>query len=83
MVITDCVMSCTTQDSNGSVRAGNDLVLSLMVDSKFTADTTDTADVQQALHRASLATSDPRLQTLRRCLAPAWIGMAGERPTSL
>ena len=43
MVITDCVMSCTTQDSKGSVRAGNDLALSLMENSKFTADATDTS----------------------------------------
>ena len=53
MVITDCVMSCTTQDVNASLRAGNDLVLSLLENTKFTDDTTKTADGHQALRRAS------------------------------
>ena len=53
MVITDCVMSVTTQDINASVRAGNDLVLTLLSNTFFTSDTTDTAAGHQALRKAS------------------------------
>lgn len=50
-VVTDCVMACSTQDADRSLRAGNDLQLSFLT--SFDADTTETAAGRQALRQAS------------------------------
>ena len=52
-VITDCTMAADTSDVNYSVRAGNDLNLNYLQDTKMTADTTETAAGHQALRRAT------------------------------
>lgn len=52
-VITDCTMAAGTSDVNYSVRAGNDLNLNYLQDTKMTADTTETAAGHQALRRAT------------------------------
>lgn len=52
-VITDCTMAADTSDVNYSVRAGNDLNLNYLQDTKMTVDTTETAAGHQALRRAT------------------------------
>ena len=53
MVITDCVMSVTTEDYNRSLRAGNDLQLNFVAQLYATEDTTDTVAGHIALRQAS------------------------------
>ncbi len=52
-VITDCVMACTTEDINRSLRAGNDLQLTILGQLSMTDDTKNTPAGHQALRRAS------------------------------
>ncbi len=52
-VITDCVMACSTQDINRSLRAGNDLQLTILGQLLMTDDTTKTAAGHHALRNAS------------------------------
>ncbi|WP_099467236.1 glycoside hydrolase family 3 protein [Konateibacter massiliensis] len=51
-VITDCVMACYTQDINASLRAGNDLQLTIMAQSGLTDETKNTPAGHQAMRNA-------------------------------
>ncbi len=52
-VITDCVMACSTQNINRSLRAGNDLQLSIAGQFQMDDNTKKTAAGHQALRKAS------------------------------
>lgn len=51
-VITDCIMAADTCDVNRALRAGNDLQLTALQNTRMTSDTTDTAAGHQALRQA-------------------------------
>lgn len=53
MVITDCVMACSTENPNRALRAGNDLQLTFLGQMQLTNETTGTAAGRQALRQAS------------------------------
>lgn len=52
-VITDCVMACYTRDINASLRAGNDLQLTILAQGSLTDETTGTPAGHQAMRRAT------------------------------
>jgi len=52
-VITDCVMAVDTEDFNRALRAGNDLELTILGQTRLTDDTLNTAAGRQALRKAT------------------------------
>ncbi|MDD6359789.1 MAG: glycoside hydrolase family 3 C-terminal domain-containing protein [Parafannyhessea umbonata] len=52
-VVTDCILAADTTDINRGLRAGNDLYLSFLQNTKLTKDTLDTPAGHQALRRAA------------------------------
>lgn len=52
-VVTDCILAADTADINRGLRAGNDLYLSFLQNTRLTKDTLDTPAGHQALRRAA------------------------------
>ncbi|MCI6681342.1 MAG: glycoside hydrolase family 3 C-terminal domain-containing protein [Parafannyhessea umbonata] len=52
-VVTDCILAADTVDINRGLRAGNDLYLSFLQNTRLTKDTLDTPAGHQALRRAA------------------------------